>query len=447
MIESQHDLEYDENSLLPGVQVNKLGEFEFSAVPKWRLRMARLAMIGTSVGMQQAYIQQAYIGASGYSVQHVLYAMAGVMVLSGFISGRFRRLSKWLTFVVSWWYLALFVSTWFSPFRAGIAEFVAKDYLYLTVTILCGMAIASSQDSVRKFTNLMIVTAVVSSVLAAIQMTTGSMYFLASAEFGVEYGREVAVETGRAYGFFSNPNVMAHWLLIPIGVMIGRIVYPPPQGTGKLPWILLAVLLGGMMLSVSRSGIAATVLVFLMVIGARVFNLRTLGTVVISAIVITAGAVLLAPEVFAGIIERMAEFATDPARTSLIKIGLENIGKRPVIGSGQHSFLVLANQRAAHNGILEPLVELGIFGWVPVMLGIGGGIVCFWRCARLSRGTNTEWLWRGWAAGATGLVMSEFIHGSGWRNFNLWMVIAVGCVGLVSIREQTYYEEYYLDDE
>ena len=61
------------DSTMPAM--NKLGEFELSPVPKWRLRMAGIAMVGTSIGMQKAYM-----GISGYSVQHVLYAIAGIMV-------------------------------------------------------------------------------------------------------------------------------------------------------------------------------------------------------------------------------------------------------------------------------------------------------------------------------------------------------------------------------
>jgi hypothetical protein len=442
MTANQQESEYDEYSLLPTVWVNKLGEFRLSTTPKWRLRMARLAMIGISVGLQKAYM-----GASGYSVQHVLYAIAGILVFTGFAFGRFRRLSWWLTFVVGWWFLAILVSTLVSPFRSDISIPVGKVYLYLAVTILCGMAIADSQDSVRKFTSLMIITGMVSCALAAIQITTGSMYFLASTEFGIEYGREAAAAGGRAYGFFGNPNGLAHWLLVPIAVMIARIAYPPQQGTGKLPWILLPILLIGMMLSVSRSGIAATALAFLMVIGMRVFKLRILATVVISGMVIGVSSLLIAPEVLVGIVERIMEFTTDAARLNYVNIALENIAKSPVFGIGLYGFWALSGGWSAHNGILEPFVELGIFGWIPVMLGIGGGVVCLWRCARLSRGTNTEWLWRGWAAGATGLVMSQMIHGSGWRGITTWMVIGVGSAGLRTIKEQMYYEHCYLDYE
>ena len=428
------------DSTMPAM--NKLGEFELSPAPKWRLRMAGIALLGTSIGMQKAYM-----GVSGYSVQHVLYAIAGIMVFSGFIFGRFPRLNARHNFIVGWWFFAMLVSTWFSPFREAILPFVSKGYLYLTVSIICGMAIASSQDSLRKFTYLMILTAVGSCIVAAIQTTTGAMYFLASDEFGVEYGREVAAGIGRAYGFFANPNNLANWLFIPIGVSIARLTYPPPQGSGKLTLIVLPVLLGGMILSISRSGIAATVLIFLMVLGVRGLKVRTLGLIFITMILVAAGSLLLAPEATEIIALRLAEFSLDEGRAGLIRIALDNIGNRFFVGTGPFGFWSLSDGKSAHNGLLEPLVELGIIGWFPIMLGIAGGLVCFWKCARLRRGTNTEWLWRGWAAGATGMVMSQMIHGSGWRDVFLWAVLSIGSVGFVTVREQMSYEQYYLDDE
>ncbi len=439
MTEDYLELAYDDSTMLP---TNKLGEFEFSPVPKWRLRIARIAMIGTSVGMQQAYM-----GLSGYSVQHVLYAIAGIMVFSGFMLGRFSQLNRRHNVIVAWWFFAMFVSTWLSPFRAATLPFVAKGYLYLTVTIICGMAIASSQDSLRKFTNLMILTAVASCIVAAIQTTTGTMYFLASDEFGVEYGQEVAAEAGRAYGFFANPNNLANWLFVPIGVTIAKLTYLPLQKSGKLTLVILSILLGGMILSISRSGIAVTVLIFLMVLGVRGLKLKTLVLIFIAMILITVGSLLLDPEAIGKIALRLTEFSTDEGRINLIKIALSNIGDRPLIGVGPFGFWALSGGKSVHNGLLGPLVELGVFGWIPVMLGIVGGLLCFWKCAKLSRGTNTEWLWRGWAAGATGMVISQMMHGSGWRDFILWAVLSIGSVGFITVRKQIYYEQYEIGNE
>jgi len=439
MSEDHLGLMYDESSMLP---MNKSGEFDLSSVPKWRLRIARIAMIGSSIGLQKAYM-----GISGYSVQHLLYAIAGIMIFSGFMFGKFPRLNVRHNLIVGWWLFAMFVSTWFSPFRATTLLFVGKGYLYLIVTIICGMAIAGSQDSLRKFTNLMILTAVGSCIVAAIQITTGTMYFLASDEFGAEYGREAAAEVGRAYGFFANPNGLANWLFIPIGVMIARVAYPPPQGKGKLTLIVLSILLGGMILSISRSGIAVTVLICLMVLGVRGLKVRTLVLIFIVMILIAVGSLLLAPEAIGKIALRLTEFSIDEGRVALIKIGLDNIGNHPFIGVGPFGFWSLSGGKSAHNGFLEPFVELGIFGWIPVMLGIAGGLWCFWKCAKLSRGTNTEWLWRGWAAGATGMVMSQMVHGSGWRDIFMWAVLSIGSVGFIMVREQRFYEQYYLDNE
>ena len=94
---------------------------------------------------------------------------------------------------------------------------------------------------------------------------------------------------------------------------------------------------------------------------------------------------------------------------------------------------------AAHNGILEPYIELGIFGWIPVMLGLFGGLLGFWRCAKWSKGTETWWLWQGWAAGATAFLFSAMLHGSGWRGNTLWAILGIGFAGLAMFKKDAYY--------
>ena len=49
-------------------QMNNLGEIQFFTLPKWPLRMAYLAMVGTSIGFQEYYL-----GGSGYSVLHNIF--------------------------------------------------------------------------------------------------------------------------------------------------------------------------------------------------------------------------------------------------------------------------------------------------------------------------------------------------------------------------------------
>lgn len=391
--------------------------------------LARIALVGTSVGLQEAYL------APMFSVQHVLYGLAGLSVLIAFVMGNNRLWSRYLAGMVLWWFTAIAISAAASPYRAAILPLTWKACLYLTVGILSGMAIANSFKSLHKYTRLMVCTAVLSCVLAAIQATTGRFYFLAASDFGADYAQETAAASGRAYGFFGNPNGMAHWLLIPIGVSLARLAYPPHGGAGRRPLVWLPILLGGMALTASRSGVALTCLIIALVLGRRVFKPKLILAAAASLILGVVGVRLMAPTFFQGIIDRFMTFGEDEGRLQLIGIAVNSLTERPLFGHGLHSFRILSGHLVAHNGFLEPLVELGLFGYIPIMLGIGGGVFCIWRCALMARGTEYEWLWRGWAAGLTGLVLSEMVHGVGWRSVATWSSYGVACVGMMLLRE------------
>ncbi len=397
---------------------------------RFNRRLARLALVGTSIGLQEAYL------APAFSVQHILYGIAGIAALAAFAMGSNRLWSRFLVGIVVWWFMAIAVAAATSPYRAAIVPLTWKACLYLTVGILCGMAIANSQKSFHKYTRLMVFTALLSCVLAAVQAVTGKFYFLAASDFGAEYAQETAAASGRAYGFFGNPNGMAHWLTIPIGVTLARLAYPPREGAGWRPLVWLPILLGGMALTVSRSGVALTCLIIPLVMGRRVLKPKLILAAFASLFGGVLGVRFLAPVFFQGIIERFMTFGEDEGRLQLIGIAINSVTDRPLFGHGLHSFRILSGNLVAHNGFLEPLVELGLFGYTAVMLGIAGGVVSIWRCAFLARGTQYEWIWRGWAAGLTGLVLSEMVHGVGWRSIATWSSYGLAYVGVMLLSEQ-----------
>ncbi|MHC4397376.1 MAG: O-antigen ligase family protein [Planctomycetota bacterium] len=432
------EFQYDEDYLMPSDQMDGLDGLEVSGGGKVVLLLARISLVGISLGFWNILLT------ANYSVQHALYAFAGIIVFLCYMFGIIRLFSKWLVVIMVWFFLSICISTYLSPFIIG--NYPYKRIMFLLSCFVCGMAIANSQNSLRKFGNLMIFTGILSCVLAALQATTGRMFWFTSLERGWE-GEVWAEESGRAIGLFRSPVELAHWLLIPIAITTARITYLPRRAATKVSWILLPILLGGMMLSVTRSGIIATVAIIFMVLGRRIWHPKAWIGVSISLIVIIIGASKWAPDFFFGIVERLSEFTSDEARRVLFDIALKHIGDRPWIGVGFLGFRGFTAGQAAHNGILEPLLELGIFGFIPVIAGLFGGLLCFWKCARLSRGSDTEWLWRGWAAGTTGLFMSEMLHGAGWHSLMLWTAIGIGSAGLVFLKKQIYYEQLLYSEE
>jgi len=442
-IENEIELQSDEYYYLSLDQMNYQDSNIRSRTAKWTLRLSRIAIVGAAFGLGRYFLAGSII-----SIEHVLMGSAAAMFLLNAMLKRVH-LNRFTLFMIVWWVSSLLISAWLSPYRLASWGRSTNHAIKMAAIIICGTASANSTDSIRKLTNLLLIIAVFNCVLAIIQSTTGTMYFMADTRvetyYGVEFQsiEEAALKSQRAYGFFGNPNGFANWLFIPISVIMARIAYPPRHGAGKLSLLLLPLFLLGMAMSSSRSGIAGVVLIFIFVMGKRIFNPRVFAGFTISCIALLIYIRFLDSTFIVKFTERMSRFTEDEMRRILMNIAIDNITQSPVFGIGLYGFRFLSNMSAAHNGFLESFVELGFYGWLLVMVGMVGGVISFWKCIKLDQNLDSVWLWRGWAAGVCSLALSQMGHGSGWHDLTLWAMLSIGFVSYANLKKQIFYEQVY----
>lgn len=206
---------------------------------------------------------------------------------------------------------------------------------------------------------------------------------------------------GRASGPFGIPNSFAALLLLLLP-LTGALVVKRGASAGQrvLFGYLLLVLALGLLLSVSRGGWLALVLVLLAwpVFGARVaWRKRLVLAMLVAAIAGGGGAVIWSSIPIAR--QRLAQLGRDVGERSrpiLWQGAMGIIREHPVWGSGAGSYNLAFEKyrpegfrdepRWAHNDYLNTASDYGLVGFA-LLFGAGGVIV--WRCAR-SRQTDVR---------------------------------------------------------
>ncbi len=185
---------------------------------------------------------------------------------------------------------------------------------------------------------------------------------------------------------FFDPDIFGRFLaLVMIALAVG-LLYDWPVREQLIATGVLAVLWGGMVLTLSRSSLGA-LLVGLGVIAALRFNLRR--TLYVAAVVIVLGAALVAitPKTF-GL--NQGANGVSSGRASLVTGGLRLFGDRPIWGWGSGAFV---KQYRAHNpraGVLAAshtiavtiAAEQGLIGELVYLALVLAAIVALLRGAR-----------------------------------------------------------------
>lgn len=222
----------------------------------------------------------------------------------------------------------------------------------------------------------------------------------------------------RADATFRYPNELAAYLLLVIPIVLAFVI-KAPSTTERLSYALLGTMgVGLLFLTYTRGALIAlivTVPLLCYVLGGR--RVFMVGTVVLLAL---AGGLFLGSGAAghryltvlsladSGYTTRFAiwhwafsAFLTHP----LLGVGVGNLQFQP------HAPYIDASQgiRAvdAENLYLNVLAELGVVGFIPVVLALGGAVRRTWRGLQ----ANWSWLDQGWNAGVLGGIVACLIYG------------------------------------
>ncbi|GAB0148179.1 MULTISPECIES: O-antigen ligase family protein [Marichromatium] len=275
-----------------------------------------------------------------------------------------------------WWGLflavSLFSTLWSAyPLEAGqqvVLTLVAMAFFALVLVFLDAHAL------VRQL-----------PVVIVASVSLGSMFALIGYLFGVSwFAIEVGDDFTRSTGVTSDPNNLAMLIIFVLPFVVFWLAHGRRPLVRLAALVLLAINLGAMVVSFSRSGglVTALLLATLLVVNARGLRPRHLGLLFAGGAMALLVALLLVPQ---GYWERQATLTasdTDRSinrRASYLVVAGDAFEQRPLIGHGPGTFRELyaktdwaqrfdregaTNRRFAHNTYLEVVVGTGVLGLI-----------------------------------------------------------------------------------
>lgn len=320
-------------------------------------------------------------------------SLVGLLLTAGLVLGlvtRSRPASR-VSAAVPIWLLFLAVAAasglWTVDREATVAGLAVLSSL-IVVYVLVSVADVD-HEVVRRTENALI--------LGAVAAVGTGLYQLAFVGGLVDESGEVVTEGGRLGDGLLGPNIFAVTLLIPFAITVGRVVQPRDPGRRVPHALLAALLLTGILMTGSRTGVLGVgAVVLAMVWVAPRGSRRGLVSVLVGAAAATAYVWVFHPF---GLAERTFESTTSSSgRLEIWRVGLTACADYCGAGSGWGTFpeVYAATQASvaqarvltgtegsyqAHNLWLLVGVELGVVGFL--LLGLGLGLALL-QAARLS---------------------------------------------------------------
>jgi len=273
------------------------------------------------------------------------------------------------------------------------------------------------------------------SILALVQYTTRWIFWNSKLQEADVYSQFFRVN-----GIFYDPNIMGRYLAIAVVAAVAWMWLRPSTRMLIIGTAAIVLLLGGLMVSFSRSS-CLLVMVAMLLLAWRAFGARrSLAVGGIAFVILAAGAIAGSHNIRASLTSTHHLSTVSEGRFGLMSGGLHIWEQAPIVGSGVGSFQAkftateTANQIAhkqvsiSHNAPITVLAELGLIG-MALFLWL---CVATWRSiAQASRRAPIAIGWMQWSLLA--LIVGIFIHSQLYADLfedpMLW-VIAAAAVSL-----------------
>ncbi len=268
-----------------------------------------------------------------------------------------------------------------------------------------------------------------------------------AASFGILQPPDSALieESSRATGTVGDPNELAAFLLVGLGLAAGFALGRTRSPAVRLGASVAAVLcVGGVFLSLSRGGLVA--LAAMMLAGTLFAGRWRLAIALITLCVATGGVLYFTQLAPLPARERVTKASGGTGRSDLWTIGVRMVKAHPVTGVGAGNFqAVSANYvlqpgtitrgdlifssapKVTHNTYLEIMAEEGLPGFLLFACVVASCLACALKAARLWAARNEasmEALARGIFLGLIGMLVADFFISNMYTKL-LWVMLAL----------------------
>ena len=265
-----------------------------------------------------------------------------------------RLNNTWLIMIASFVIIKALSPIWSiaSPYSIHIAQEIFNSTILPLLIAFIALNILNFQHNIHQYLKHLIYSAVILSVLAIIQQIFGLSTF-----FGIT----------RAAATMNNPNLLAIYLVAALpGLLFFQKAKIMPR---TMSWLYLAVILSGILSTVSRKGtIGAIICFFLFFFLQKQYKKLLLSFLAFAVIALSLSGYAVITERFAG-----AEIKRQLAgKWRMTLAGLSMFEDRPIIGNGYNGYyqrfseFFPKNSRKhydAHNEFVTALANYGIIGF------------------------------------------------------------------------------------
>ncbi|MDX6642042.1 MAG: hypothetical protein QOD76_4, partial [Solirubrobacteraceae bacterium] len=242
----------------------------------------------------------------------------------------------------------------------------------------------------------------------------------------------------RVNSLFFDPNIFGRFLVVVMTMLGTALLWARARRDALALAAALAVLWGGLVLTLSQSSLGA-LLVGLAVVGALRYRARWAATLAFAAVLLGAAFVIAFPSaVRLKLTSEQSVSGSTSGRSDLIRGGLELFGKRPLQGWGSGAFereyrrhRETSSETAAaasHTIPITVAVEQGVVGLVVYLALLAAA---FGRLLAGARGSPA----RAAIAGAfAALVVHTFLYAAFLEDPLSWVLLAVGAALALPVR-------------
>lgn len=318
-------------------------------------------------------------------------------------------------------YLVLYgIQAWYSPkFEQALQNMV---FFYVPFAVLLALLRGVDWDErvLRACLGVTVVLAVAFSFIGFFEYATKTV--ILSSKLAIANGLHTYFVVNSV---FLDPDIFGRYLAVVMIILAVALIYDLPQRLQVAATLVLAVLWAGLVLTLSRSSLAA-LLVGLAALAA--LRWRPGRALVVAVVVVALGAIAVAvsPTTF-GLNQGLN--GASSGRGGLVSGGLSLFGDRPVWGYGSGSFvteyrrhrpLTATSVSASHTIPITVAAEQGLIGELSYLAFVICAIVCV---VRRTRGDPVR---SALAAAFIALVFHTLLYADFLEDPTTWVLLAIG---------------------
>lgn len=326
----------------------------------------------------------------------------------------------WVLRLLAFYVVLYGIQAWYSPkFEQALQNMV---FFYIPFAVLLALLreVDWDQRVLRACLGVTVVLAVAFSFIGFFEYATKTV--ILSSKLAIANGLHTYFVVNSV---FLDPDIFGRYLAVVMVILAVALIYELPQRVQVAATLVLAVLWAGLVLTLSRSSLAA-LLVGLAALAA--LRWRPGRALVVAVVVVALGAIAVAvsPTTF-GLNQGLN--GASSGRGGLVSGGLSLFGDRPVWGYGSGSFVTeyrrhrrvtATSVSASHTIPITVAAEQGLIGELAYLAFVVSAIVCV---VRRTRGDPVR---SAIAAAFIALVFHTLLYADFLEDPTTWVLLAIG---------------------